>query len=115
MIQHPYVVHGRLDREANEAAMHRAAFYGTAGFVDPKAHFVDPFFFRRGSTWGRAWIGSMYLAAATGLVMATAGYMGFDPLNVTPGYGLTLDSETSFDRLGQPIDYFERPSRHWMM
>lgn len=115
MIQHPYVSHGRLHHEAHTAAKHRAVFYGTAGFVDPKAHFVDPLMFRRGSTWRGAWVRSMYLAGATGVVMATVGYLGFDPLNVTPGYGMTLDPETSYDRLGRPIDPLERPSRYLMM
>lgn len=104
MIEHPYIEAGEFHAEAHNAAVERALFYGTGGLLDPRAYTLEPYLFRRaGLPWSAAYRASAMLALWTVPVAATLGYLGYDPLNLTPGYGITSDRETSRDRLGRPL------------
>lgn len=106
MIQHSYVGHGQIDHQALEAAKARAVYYGAAGFVDPRTYTLDVYAIRRleKQPW-KATVRLSLQAAGYGAAFGAAmGYMGIDPLNVTPEYGIspsggvmTVDDE--------PMDY----------
>ncbi len=101
MIEVPYYTPGvGFDESAHRAAKKRAIYYGSAGFLDPRTWTLDPglfYFYRRRlyTTIPRriilksAFAGSIRMAAWTSVSVATAAYLGADPLNVTPGYGHT--------------------------
>lgn len=116
MIQHPYVVGGDFHSEAHAAAMDRAFYYGTAGLMDPRAYTLEPWLLRKaGMSWSAALRASAVMAIWTVPFAATFGYLGFDPLNVTPGYGLTLDPDTTRDRFGDPVDFGDFDFSHFLM
>ena len=96
MIEHPYYELAELDRDAHEAAKTRALYYGAAGFVDPRTYTVDVYTIRR--VYKQPWLGTLRLslqAAGYGAAYgATMGYLGFDLLNVTPGYGFSPEGES---------------------
>jgi hypothetical protein len=105
MIEHPYIEAGEFHAEAHNAAMHRALYYGTGGLLDPRTYTLEPYIFRRaGLSWSAAYRASAMTALWTVPIAATLGYLGYDPLNLTPGYGITSDRETSRDRLGRPFN-----------
>lgn len=105
MIEHAYVQAGELHVEAHDAAVERAFSYGTAGLLDPRTYTLEPYLFRRaGLSWSAAYRVSFMTALWTVPIAATMGYLGYDPLNLTPGYGITTDRETSRDRFGRPLD-----------
>ncbi len=101
MIEVPYYTPGvGFDEEARRAGTKRALYYGSAGFIDPRTWTLDPALFyvhhRRSSPHllrrtivKSAYAGSMRMAFMTSVVMAAGAYMGMDPLDVTPGYGMT--------------------------
>lgn len=105
MIEHPYYQLGKLEREAHEAAKTRAIYYGAAGLVDPRTYTVDVYTIRRlyKQPW-RATIRMSLQAAGYGVAVgALFGYLGFDPLNVTPGYGFSPEGENmTVD--GEPVN-----------
>ncbi len=116
MIRHPYFLDGEFQIDAHAAAMDRALYYGTAGLLDPRTYTVEPWMLRKaGMSWRGAFLTSVRLASWTVALSASLGYLGYDPMNVTPGYGLTIDLDSSYDRFGEPIDMYERPSRYLMM
>ncbi len=79
--------HDPLDEQAVQAANKRAVYYGTAGLLDPRTYTLDAFVLRStGMSYLRA-VG-VSLPAATVLPAAVT-YMGLDPFDVTPGYGLS--------------------------
>ena len=85
MMRVPY--HG--DPHARRAAVKRGFYYGSAGLIDPRTFTIDPWLLVRstGMSYRSAVAYSLRFAGATGLAMATAGFLGWDPMNVTPGYG----------------------------
>ncbi len=96
MMVHPYVRGGQLDRQAIEAANQRTVYYGTLGFIDPRTYTLDVYMIRKVSkqSW-KATLGLSVQAAAYGAAFgAVMGYLGYDPLNVTPGYGMSLEGGT---------------------
>jgi len=116
MIQHPYWRGGEFQADAHDAAVRRAAYYGTLGLLDPRTYTVEPWLFHRaGMSWGSAVATSLRMAVWTVPIAATLGYLGYDPLNVTPGYGLTSERETSMDPLGNPLDFGKFDYRQFLM
>lgn len=114
MIIHPYHVpwEGQhLHGPAHRAAMKRGAFYSGSGFIDVRTYTFDPWAIVRttGVPYRTAMLSSMRLAVVTGLMAGTIGYMGLDPLNVTPGYGLSPGDRR--DRFGREIDHKELKPR----
>lgn len=110
MMIHPY--HAPWDGQhihgsAHRAAMKRGAVYATAGFIDPRTYTFDPWVIVRstGVPYRAAMATSMRLAVVTGLAVGTVAYMGLDPLNVTPGYGLSPGDHR--DRFGRELDISE--------
>ena len=96
MIRHPYVAHGEVDHQALDAAHQRALAYGTMGLYDPRTYTIDPLIIRRveKQPWKvvvRMSLHAMVVGVAAG---AALGYMGYDPLNVTPGYGMSPEGGT---------------------
>jgi hypothetical protein len=105
MIQHPYVGHGAIDHQALDAAQQRAEYYGMMGVYDPRTYTIDPLIIRRveKQPWkvvGRMSLHAMVVGVAFG---AALGYMGYDPLNVTPGYGMT-PGESAMTIDGVPVE-----------
>jgi hypothetical protein len=103
MIEHPYVGHGTLEREAAKASQYRMVYYGTLGIFDPRTYTIDAFALRlSGMTYMQA------VRASMGMAVAGAAMLGstLDPLNVTPGYGITPEGGT-LTRDGIPVEYVE--------
>ncbi len=90
-----------LDEQAVKAANKRAVYYGTAGVLDPRTYTIDALALRStGMTYMHALGVSVPMAV---LAPAATGYVGLDPLNVTPGYGVTPPSRGRFRKA---IDLF---------
>ncbi len=101
MIEVPYYTPGvGFDEESRRAGTKRAFYYGSGGFVDPRTWTLDPALFYvhhrrhhphllRRAVLKSAFAGSMRMAFMTSVVMAVGAYLGMDPFDVTPGYGMT--------------------------
>ncbi len=91
MIRHPYVGYGSIDHQALEAAQQRAVVYGSMGVYDPRTYTIDPLIIRRVEKQPWKVVAGMSLhAMVVGVAFGAAmGYMGYDPLDVTPGYGMS--------------------------
>jgi hypothetical protein len=88
MIRHPYP-----DEQSRHAARQRMVYYGLPGMVDPRTYTLDPYIFvRAGLSWKAAMALSLKMAVGTSMVLAAAGYIGMDPMNVTPGHGISPGS-----------------------
>lgn len=106
MIRHPYVAHGEIDHQALEAAQTRAVYYGSAGFADPRTYTLDVYAIRRleKQPWKATVRLSLQAAAYGAAFYGAMGYLGVDPLNVTPGYGISPSGGVmTVD--GEPMDY----------
>jgi hypothetical protein len=72
---------------ASQASIDRGIYYGTLGALDPRTYTLDVMAGRAvGLSTTRA-LGYSLVNAVMGT--AFAGYIGIDPLNRTPGYGLS--------------------------
>ncbi len=98
MIEHPYVMHGEIDRQAIDAANQRMIYYGTMGLLDPRTYTVDVYAIRKIER--QPWKVTLRMsAAAAGYGAATAmmiSHYGYDPLDVTPGYGHDVEQKEPF-------------------
>ncbi len=117
MIVHPYHVpwdDEHLHGSAHRAAMKRGIVYATAGYIDPRTYTIDPWAISRvtGVSYRAAMVSSLSFATAAGLAVGAVAYMGADPLNVTPGYGLSPGDRR--DRFGREIDH-QKITPHFMM
>ncbi len=115
---HPYVQGGQLDRQAIEAANQRTVYYGTLGFMDPRTYTLDVYMIRKMAK--QPWAATIRLSAQAAMIgAATAGvlgHLGYDVLNVTPGYGYSPEGGTmTVDGVPvKPVDLLFDDRRYYM-
>ncbi len=99
---------------AHRRGVKRAATYFTFGYIDPRTYTLEPWAIARttGTGMAMAFAASLQLAAVTAWTSAALGYMGYDPMNVTPGYGMSPGDNR--DRFGREIDHKEIKPRYLM-
>ena len=107
MMTHFFYDGRRHHRDAHRAAVKRAVVYGTGGFLNPTTYTVEPWALTRvtGMSFGSAILWNLRLAGVGSAIAATAGYLGLDPFDVTPGYGYSRRER--HDRFGREIDAFD--------
>ena len=98
MIVHPYINSGEIDRQAIDAANQRMMYYGTMGLLDPRTYTLDVYAIRKLER--QPWKSTLRMSAAAAgygaATMMAAAYLGYDPMEVTPGYGHDVEQIDPF-------------------